>query len=56
MTPYQQLRAALLEELGEPGAVTKDELRAVLDRFPEQHPDDQPPPAGPPADGLLRLG
>lgn len=54
MTPYQQLRQALVDELAEPGAITRDEVQAVLNRFPEQHPDDRPnPPAG---DGLLRLG
>lgn len=54
MTPYNELRAALAEEFNEPGHITRQELAALLARFPER-PDDEPPPA-PPHDGLLRLG
>ena len=53
MTPYEQLRRAVVEELAEPGAVTRAEVEAVLERFPEQHPDDHPQAAAP---GILRLG
>lgn len=50
MSPYNELRAALAAQLEEPGFVTRDEVQALLDRFPPL-PDDPPP-----SDNLLRLG
>ncbi len=42
MTLYDELRAALIAELDEPGAITRDEVRAVLDRFPPSDPTPEP--------------